>query len=132
MADADMSYPRQSASNRLYEFCACTPPSFWYLDVLLSYMARCSWNRYRGVQAVPRLTLFRMMWDQMCLLSGDDTGLDGLEGAKRGAGENDIPGQIPADVAQLWICGILASAILPIAAVGAALDELETLLRAVP
>jgi hypothetical protein len=33
---------------------------------------------------------------------------------------------------QLWICGIPASAILAMAVVGAAPDELETLLRAVP
>ena len=66
----------------------------------------------------------------MCLLRGDETGLDGSDGAKRGAGEDDIPGRIPAGVVQLCICGILASAIL--AAVGAAPDELQTLLKAVP
>ena len=68
----------------------------------------------------------------MCLLRGDETGLDGSDGAKRGAGEDEIPGRIPAGVVQVCICGILASAILAVAAVGAAPDELETLLRAVP
>jgi hypothetical protein len=68
----------------------------------------------------------------MSLFSGDGTGIDGSDGAKRGAGENNIPGRIPAGVAELCICGILASPILAMAAVGAAPDELETLLRAVP
>jgi len=68
----------------------------------------------------------------LCLLRRDETGLDGSDGAKRGAGEDDIPGRAPAGVVQVCMCGILASAILAMAAVGAAPDEPETLLRAVP
>lgn len=67
----------------------------------------------------------------MCLLRGDETGIDGSDDAKRGAGEDDIPGRMPAGAVQLCMRGILASAILAIAAAGAAPDELETLLRAV-
>lgn len=56
----------------------------------------------------------------MCLLRGDETSLDGSEGAKRGAGENDIPARIRAGVVQLCICGVRAPTILAMAAVGAA------------
>ena len=66
------------------------------------------------------------------MLPGDETGLGGSDGAKRGAGEDSVPGGIAAGVVQLCICGILGAAILAIAAVRAAPDELETLLRAVP
>ena len=69
------------------------------------------------------------IWHDLCLLRGDETGLDGSDSAKRRAGEDDIPGRIPAGVVQLCICGILVSAILAMAAVGAAPDELEALPR---
>jgi len=80
-----------------------------------------------GVREEPSLDSTRL-----CLLRGDETGLDGSDGAKRGAGEDGISGRIPAGVVQLCRGGILASAILAMAADGAAPDELETLLRTVP
>lgn len=68
----------------------------------------------------------------MWLLRGDATGLNGSDGAKRGAGEDSIPGRMSVGVVQLCMYGIVASAIVVRAALGAALDDLETLLRAVP
>jgi len=67
-----------------------------------------------------------------CLLRADEIGLDGSDGVKRRAGEGDIPGRILAGAVQSCLYGILASAILAMAAVGATPDGPETLLRAVP
>ena len=69
---------------------------------------------------------------RVCLLRGDETGLGGSDAAKRGAGEDGVPSGVAAGVVQVCTCGILASVILAVAAVGAAPDELETLVRAVP
>ena len=95
-------------------------------------LARMIWDIFEANPYVGGHRIASILWLLVCLLRGDETGLDGSDGTKRGAGEDDIPGRIPAGAVQLCICGILGSAILAIAAVGAAPDELETLLRAVP
>jgi hypothetical protein len=68
----------------------------------------------------------------LCLSRGDEAGLDASDGAKPGTGEDDAQGPTPAGAVQLCICAILASAILPVAAVRTVTAQLEALLRAAP
>ena len=114
---------REFRAARLLEEATCLEPSSENGDC---FDARIVSSGRSGFSRVPKLL------DIYSLFRADETGLDGSDGAKRGAGEDEIPGRIAAGVVQLSVSGILAPAILAIAVVRAVPDELETLLRAVP